>query len=61
MNLAVSDSNLKDTDTKKREDFLTILKKDPVMQEKITTLVVTYNNGLADIIRSQECQTKTLR
>jgi len=59
VNLSVSDNNLKDKNTKKRNKFLEILKKDEILNKKVTTLVITYNNGLADIIRSKDCETKT--
>ena len=60
VNLAVADSNLKDADMHYWDDFLELLKKDSFLNEKVTTLVITYNNGLADIIKSQECTTKTI-
>ncbi len=61
VNLSVSDNNLKEKNTKKRNKFLEILKKDEILNKKVTTLVITYNNGLADIIRSKDCETKTFR
>ncbi len=61
VNLAVADNNLKTSATKKRNVFLETLKQDPLLKEQVTTLVITYNNGLADIIKSQECETKTFR
>ena len=59
VNLAVANNNLKDKQTQQWEEFLELLKKDPFLNEKVTSLVITYNNGLADIIRSQDCETKT--
>lgn len=59
VNLAVSDNNLKTKNDKQRNRFLDILKNDEILKDKVTTLVITYNNGLADIVRSQECETKT--
>jgi hypothetical protein len=35
-----------------------MLKADEFLQKKITSFVVTYNNGLADIVRSQTSETK---
>lgn len=61
LNLAVSNNNLKEADTKKWDDFLENIKIDPLLKEKITSFVITYNNGLADIVRSKECETKTFR
>ncbi len=59
VNLAVADKNIKDTDMQHWDDFLELLKKDSFLNEKVTTLVITYNNGLADVIKSQECTIKT--
>ena len=59
VNLAVADNQLKDKNTKKWNEFLEILKKDELLNKKVTTFVITYNNGVADIIRSQDCETKT--
>lgn len=61
VNLSVSNNNLKETSAKKRDDFLDLIKKDPLLNEKINSFVITYNNGLADIIRSQDCETKIFR
>ncbi len=61
VNLAVADNNLKKKNDKQRKRFLDILKTDEILKNKVTTFVITYNNGLADIIRSQECETKTFR
>lgn len=59
VNLAVSDNNLKEKYTPLWDTFLETLKQDSFLADHVTTLVITYNNGLADIIRSQECDTKT--
>ncbi len=59
VNLAVADNQLKEKNAPKRNDFLELLKQDAFLKEKVTTFVITYNNGLADIIRSQDCETKT--
>ena len=61
INLSVADKALTNNDKQKREELVQTIKNDPVLQEKIDTFVITYNNGLADIIRSQDCQTETLR
>ena len=61
VNLAVADNQLKDKQTQQWDEFLELLKKDKFLHEKVTSLVITYNNGVADIIRSQECETKTFR
>lgn len=58
VNLAVADNNIKDTITAQRNEFLEVLKQDEFLHKHITTFVITYNNGLADIIKSQECETK---
>lgn len=59
VNLVVSDDNIKTKNDKQRNRFLDMLKADEFLQEKVTSFVVTYNNGLADIVRSQESETKT--
>jgi len=60
INLAVSDKNLKGKDIALWESFLALLESDELLHEKVNTFVLTYNNGLADIVRSQECVTKIL-
>lgn len=51
-----------DTDWKqKREDLKNQLKTDDFVQKNISTFVVTYNSGLADIVRWQDITTETLR
>ncbi len=61
VNLAVANDNLKDKKNMKRDDLLDLFQKDEFLKKNITSCVITYNNGLADIIRSQDCETKTLR
>lgn len=58
VNLAVADNNLKTKNDKQRNRFLDTLKNDTMLNQKVTTFVITYNNGLADVIRSQDCETK---
>jgi hypothetical protein len=60
VNLAVANNNLKDKQIQQWDNFLELLKKNPFLNQKVTSLVITYNNGLADIIRSQECETKII-
>ena len=51
-----------DTDWKqKRENLKNQLKADEFIQKNISTFVVTYNSGLADIVRWQDITTETLR
>lgn len=51
-----------DTDWKqKRENLKNKLKTDEFIQKNISTFVVTYNSGLADIVRWQDITTETLR
>ncbi len=61
VNLAVADNNLKTKNDKQRNRFLETLKADEILKKKVNTFVITYNNGLADIVKSNECETKTLR
>ncbi len=61
INLAVADHNLTANTTAQWESFLETIKNDTILHEKVNTLVITYNNGLADIIKSSDCETKTFR
>ena len=61
VNLSLSDKSLNEDTTKKRNILLELLKIDEFLQNKVSTFVITYNNGLADIIRSQDCHTETIR
>lgn len=61
VNLAVADNNLKTKNDKQRNRFLETIQTDEVLKNKVTTFVITYNNGLADIVRSQDCETKIFR
>jgi hypothetical protein len=58
VNLSVANNQLKEN-SHKRDELLETLKNDPFLHEKVTSFVITYNNGLADIIRSQDCETTT--
>lgn len=61
INLVVSDEYLvSEENTTLWEKLLAHLQKDKYLQEQITTLVVTYNNGLADTTRSPESETKII-
>ena len=61
VNLSVSEDNLKQSKTDKRDHLLEIFKQDDLLQSKVTTFVITYNNGLADTIRNEQSETKTFR
>jgi len=61
VNLVVSDNNLKTKNDKQRLRLIDMFKADELLQEKVTSFVITYNNGLADIVRSQDSETKTCR
>jgi len=61
INLAVADHNLTANTTAQWENFLETIKNDTLLHEKVNTLVITYNNGLADIIKSSDCETKIFR
>lgn len=60
VNLAVADHNLTESTTPLWNTFLEKLNTDTLLKKKVNTFFVTYNNGLADIIRSQDCKTTTL-
>jgi len=59
VNLSVADNNIKEKNTKKRDDFLAIVKNDELLNTKVTTFVITYNNGLGDTVKNNESETKT--
>lgn len=41
-------------------DFLRLLTSDEFLQKHVTSLVVTYNNGLADIIKGQDVRMEVI-
>ena len=43
------------------ENTLSVRKKDPFLQENITTLVITENDGVADTVRGQDIRLSTIR
>ncbi|MCF7834942.1 23S rRNA (uracil(1939)-C(5))-methyltransferase RlmD [Candidatus Gracilibacteria bacterium] len=61
VNLSVFENNLKNNLNKKRDDFVENIKKDNFLKEHITSFVITNNNGLADTVKSDQSETKTLR
>ena len=62
VNLSVSDENLKDQEqSHHREQFLETIKNDPLLKQQVTTMVISYNNGLADIVNAPEVEMKTFR
>lgn len=58
VNLSVSEENLKTSKSEKWDQLLEVLKKDDLLKAKVTTFVITYNNGLADTIRNDKSETK---
>ncbi|MEI8092258.1 MAG: hypothetical protein WCG98_09080 [bacterium] len=61
INLSVSEENLKTSKSGKWDQLLEVLKQDELLKAKVTTFVITYNNGLADTIRNDKSETKTFR
>lgn len=61
INLSVADNNLDEASTPLWEELLAKLSNNHPLKEKITCFVISYNNGLADIVRNQETETKILR
>lgn len=61
VNLSVADSNLDNTTTQIRTNFLEELQKDSFLKDNVSTFVISYNNGLADIVRNSETEIKTFR
>lgn len=60
VNLAVANDKLDEDQQKIYSSLLKTFKSDEFIQKNITTFVVTYNNGLADIVRGPEITTDTL-
>lgn len=61
VNLVVSDQFLSDEDKKTLwNELLDQLKTNEYIKKEVTTLVVTYNNGLADTARNPESETKII-
>ena len=59
INLVVADQHLVSDKTKQQRDtLLETLKSDNIIKEQITTWVITYNNGLADITHTPDSETK---
>jgi len=61
VNLSVFEDNLKKIHNDKRNKFLKTIQKDKFLKENITTFVITYNNWLADTVKSDKSETKILR
>jgi len=61
VNLSVADGFLTDETQSQRDALLATITADTFLQEKITSFVITSNNGLADTVKSQETKTRTLR
>ena len=61
INLSVSDNDLKENKQQQWQSLLEIFKNDSILKNKVTSFVITYNNSLADVVRSQDCRTETLR
>lgn len=62
VNLVVADKFFTVTPDAKdqREQFKNTISQDTFLREKITTLVITYNNGLADIVQGQDIRQEVL-
>ena len=60
VNLSISDNNLTEETSPKWASLLDTFTTDSVLKEKVTSFVITYNNGLADTIRNNDSVTKTL-
>lgn len=63
INLCVANENLTDKqwETQLRESFLETIKTDSFLLEQISTFVISYNNGLADVVRNAQTEIKTFR
>lgn len=61
VNLSVADNNLVWEDTELWDNFMETLKNDSILNEEVSTFVISYNNWLADIVRNSETEIKTFR
>ncbi len=63
VNLAVATNHFVDhpQDSEIRNELLNKWKQDPSLQEQVTTLVVTENNGVADVVNGQEIVSYPIR
>lgn len=61
INLSVSNENLSDEkgETQLREQFLEKIKADSFLQDQVSTMIISYNNGLADVVNNPETEIKT--
>ncbi len=61
VNLVVSDQYLVEDEQKSQWDnLLEIIKNDSYLKDKVTSFVVTYNNGLADVTHTPDSETKII-
>jgi hypothetical protein len=61
INLSISNENLSDEkgETQLREQFLEKIKADSFLQDQVSTMIISYNNGLADVVNNPETEIKT--
>ena len=61
INLSVSNENLSDEKgaTQLREQFLEKIKADSFLQDQVSTMIISYNNVLADVVNNPETEIKT--
>lgn len=61
VNLSVADNNLleREQETQLWEHLLEKMKTDLFLKERVSTMVISYNNGLADVVRNAETEIKT--
>lgn len=62
VNLSVAEENLENAEQEQLwQAFLEKIKADPFLQETVSTMVISYNNGLADTVNTPETEQKTFR
>lgn len=61
VNLSISEGYLSDETRSIREERKQSLLTDDFLQKSVNTFVITYNNSLADIVKSDQSSTQTLR
>jgi len=63
VNIVVASNHFVDhsQDSEIRNQLLNTWKQDPILEKQISTLVITENNGVADVVNGQDITTYTIR
>ena len=61
VNLSIASDQLTEANREQRNQLLDLFTSDTLLKEKITTFVITHNNGLSDTARNNDSKTETFR